>query len=105
MASPRFTAIFGTSIDNFIHVPLFYLPAFYTTTGVIQGDSIEKIKKTGAENWWTSTWMCWSVWIPTQAINFYFVAQHRQVLVVSSVNFFWNIYLDHLKHIPEVEGA
>lgn len=42
--------------------------------------------------------MDWSVWPPTQFINFYFLPVRYQVLYINAVTMFYNVFLSYIKH-------
>jgi protein Mpv17 len=71
-----------TALDNFVHVPFLYTPAFYLSTGLLQGASLGESVDTMAEGYWRSISTCWLMWVPLQAVNFAFVPAHLRVAVV-----------------------
>mmetsp|Transcript_2620 Transcript_2620/g.6007 ORF Transcript_2620/g.6007 Transcript_2620/m.6007 type:complete len:178 (-) Transcript_2620:431-964(-) len=91
-------AIMATMLDNFVHVPLGYIPAFYLITEPIQGSDRSETVKSLREHWWRSTYMCWSFWIPFQGINFYAIAKHNRVVAVAFGNLLWTVVLDYIAH-------
>ena len=46
-------------IDEFIHMPWVYTPAFFYTTGLIRGDSISQCTSTLCSGWWTAVLATW----------------------------------------------
>ena len=55
-----------TALDNFVHVPFLYTPAFYLSTGLLQGASLVESLDTMAEGYWLSVSTCWLIWVPLQ---------------------------------------
>lgn len=84
---PRSMSTFGKGmiislIDNFIHVPLLYTPAFYSTLGLLQQHSMSETIDTMKREYYSTITLCWSMWIPLQLVNFTIVPRRYQVVIV-----------------------
>jgi protein Mpv17 len=90
------TGLGSTIIDNCIHSPVFYVPTFFITTGMLQGDSLETSVATLTHGYWETMRMTWLMWVPLQSINFSIVPPRMRVLVLSSGCFFYTCGIDYL---------
>ena len=86
----------STLIDNFIHSPIFYIPAFYMSTGILQGHSFTSSFATLKHGYQEVMLQTWMMWIPLQALNFSIVPPRMRVLVLSVGCFVYTIQLDFL---------
>ena len=90
-------------VDNFTHVPLAYMPAFYLTDGFLQGKSAKQIYedkfKTG--EYTKTTLACMVVWVPFQMWNFRKIPLEFQCLTVQGAALFWNIVLSYWNSGPD----
>eukprot|EP00931_Biecheleriopsis_adriatica_P078504 TRINITY_DN51967_c0_g1_i1.p1 TRINITY_DN51967_c0_g1~~TRINITY_DN51967_c0_g1_i1.p1 ORF type:complete len:245 (-),score=16.04 TRINITY_DN51967_c0_g1_i1:82-816(-) len=85
-------------IDNFIHNPVFYIPAFYIYTDVVTGRTIAEAKKHLKDEWTEVTKTCATMWIPLQLFNFTVVPPWGRVAFVNAMNLVWNIIIDFLSN-------
>mmetsp|Transcript_4289 Transcript_4289/g.3490 ORF Transcript_4289/g.3490 Transcript_4289/m.3490 type:complete len:134 (+) Transcript_4289:290-691(+) len=85
-------------VDNFIHVPILYTPAFYLTIGILQEHSLKETIDTMLREYWPTLTLCWGMWIPLQAINFSIIPLRYQVLFVNISCLIWNVALDFVAH-------
>ena len=98
----RFYSRLGTSplktslLDNFIHVPFAYMPAFLLTDGFLQGKSAKQITEEKREDYVKITIACIIGWVPFQWLNFRFVPVEFQVVAVNFAALVWNVVLDSL---------
>jgi hypothetical protein len=60
------TGLSCSLIDNFVHVPLLYTPAFYALTGLMQGRTMAEATETFNQGYLTSLTSCWMMWVPVQ---------------------------------------
>ena len=64
LAPPLREGVGSTLIDEFLHLPLIYTPAFFYMTGLVQGDSVSKCTTTLKDGWLTSLLATWVMWVP-----------------------------------------
>eukprot|EP00391_Amoebophrya_sp_Ameob2_P005808 CAMPEP_0178991718 /NCGR_PEP_ID=MMETSP0795-20121207/5694_1 /TAXON_ID=88552 /ORGANISM="Amoebophrya sp., Strain Ameob2" /LENGTH=299 /DNA_ID=CAMNT_0020683479 /DNA_START=540 /DNA_END=1439 /DNA_ORIENTATION=+ len=107
MAPLRF-GIASALFDNFVHVPVGYLPAFYLTLGAVQSQSWEEIKREMRNTYFQSWAACCTMWVPFQFVNFYFIPERFRVLFVNCACLVWNVIIDYINHRgagPAVAGV
>jgi len=93
LKTQRRAALAKSCVDNFVHVPFLYMPSFYLTVGMMQGDTLSKTLATMQSEWLHSVALCAAFWVPLQALNFGLVPSHGQVLFVNVGCLIWNIIL------------
>ena len=84
-----------TLLDNGIHTPMFYIPTFFLSTGMLQGDSLAKSVETMKAGYLEAIKYTWAMWIPFQYLNFSVVPPKLRVLFLSSGCFFYTCGLDY----------
>mmetsp|Transcript_7269 Transcript_7269/g.15867 ORF Transcript_7269/g.15867 Transcript_7269/m.15867 type:complete len:238 (+) Transcript_7269:230-943(+) len=93
-------------LDQCIHHPLMYFPAFYLLRGAMEGRdprySLEKCKN----EMWENLKALWAVWVPAQLVNFSVVPLHLRVPFVAGISFLWCVILSVLRgaleqHVPQ----
>eukprot|EP00397_Hematodinium_sp_SG-2012_P039204 GEMP01042771.1.p1 GENE.GEMP01042771.1~~GEMP01042771.1.p1 ORF type:complete len:145 (+),score=16.85 GEMP01042771.1:381-815(+) len=88
--------IITSLVDNFIHVPLLYIPSYYFTVGLLQGGDLESCWEKLRSDIIPTVCACWIVWLPLQALNFSVVPMHLRVAFVNVGCLAWNVILDSL---------
>ena len=88
-------------IDNAFHSPLLYIPAFYVSVGVMQGESLAAIEANLRGSWWVTVKACWLIWVPAQTLNFSVVPVPQRVLFMNGCCLVWNVILDFISHEKE----
>ena len=90
-------------VDNFTHVPLAYMPAFYLTDGFLQGKSAKQIyeEKFKTGEYTKTTLACMIVWVPFQMWNFKNIPLEFRCLTVQGAALFWNIVLSYWNSGPD----
>ncbi len=53
--TPQKIGITSTVLDNFVHVPILYLPTFYLSTGMLRGEEWSEAKQSLVSNWYPSS--------------------------------------------------
>jgi len=91
-------------LDNLVHVPLLYMPAYFATMGAWQGDSLEKLKSDTQAAYKNTVAACCALWIPLQLLNFTVVPLHLRVLFVNFGCLAWNVILDYLSCVPQTNA-
>jgi len=98
--TPRIEGAVSTCLDNFVHVPLLYIPAFYTATGILRGEGSEAAFETLQGSWGETVVSCWGFWIPAQYVIFSKIPAAWRVRAVASGDFVWNVLLSYIAHKP-----
>eukprot|EP00931_Biecheleriopsis_adriatica_P048494 TRINITY_DN28013_c0_g1_i1.p1 TRINITY_DN28013_c0_g1~~TRINITY_DN28013_c0_g1_i1.p1 ORF type:complete len:114 (-),score=10.55 TRINITY_DN28013_c0_g1_i1:290-631(-) len=98
LATPLRTGIGCMFIDQFLHTPFLYIPAFFLTAGLLQGWTFDKSIAVMREGFWMSLLSTWVMWVPLQTMNFSVVPQHYRVLVLCAGCLVWNIVNDYIAH-------
>jgi len=80
-------------VDCGIVTPTLLLPSFYLITLSIKGEPLSKIWKEYSENFVEVTGGTLLYWFPICSLNFYFVPQHSQVLVITIGSFIHKSWL------------
>ena len=84
-------------VDN-IHCGSIYIPAYFISVGLLQGDSLEKSKDNLMTEWRTTYLTCTGFWIPFMWANWRHCAPAQRVKAMATGNLFWNVIIDHLAH-------
>eukprot|EP00545_Synedropsis_sp_CCMP1620_P005473 CAMPEP_0119009514 /NCGR_PEP_ID=MMETSP1176-20130426/4410_1 /TAXON_ID=265551 /ORGANISM="Synedropsis recta cf, Strain CCMP1620" /LENGTH=245 /DNA_ID=CAMNT_0006962041 /DNA_START=1035 /DNA_END=1772 /DNA_ORIENTATION=+ len=84
-------------LDQFVCSPLF-LPTFLSGLWVLEGKDADKLVPTLQHQLPTAIVANWSLWIPSQVVNFSFVSGKYQVLFSNFVGLIWNAYLSYTAH-------
>jgi peroxisomal membrane protein 2 len=97
-----FSAIQRLAIDQLLFAPI-CLPTFFSANLILEGKP-EKIYSKLEQDWFSAVLANWSLWVPSQFINFRFVPSKFQVLFSNSVGFLWNIYLSSITYKTIVDN-
>merc|ERR1719215_1643330 len=87
-----------TALDNFLHVPFVYIPAYYMSTGFMRGFGAEASAQVLRDSWVETVGSCWLFWIPAQYVIFSKVPHHWRVRAVASGDFAWNVVLSFISN-------
>eukprot|EP00929_Paragymnodinium_shiwhaense_P006695 TRINITY_DN11066_c0_g1_i1.p2 TRINITY_DN11066_c0_g1~~TRINITY_DN11066_c0_g1_i1.p2 ORF type:complete len:210 (-),score=39.03 TRINITY_DN11066_c0_g1_i1:192-821(-) len=87
--------VYKSCIDNFIHVPFLYMPAFYTSTGLMQGRSFATSVEELKANYGESTLACMAMWLPVQTATFAVIPSHWIIVWVNAWCLVWNAALSY----------
>ena len=98
--APKLEGAIATALDNFVHVPLMYIPSFYMGTGLLKGEEPEAVVENLRENWTDTVLSCWCFWIPAQFVIFSAVPPVYRVRSVAMGDFIWNVALSYIAHRP-----
>jgi protein Mpv17 len=100
-------AMKGVAFDQLIHMPLMYLPIFYTIREFAfgtDGFNTEHVRG-GLEKWqanlFEDTVAQWAIFVPVQCINFTLVPPRFRVPVIITAGFFWVMGLSFFRGDPE----
>lgn len=98
MKTPLREGVASSLIDNFLHVPFLYTPAFFLTTGLLQGATLDDSVTTMRSGFWPSIMACWVMWIPLQAFNFSIVPRHLRCALMNGGCVVWNVMIDFISN-------
>lgn len=97
-----------TFIDQALHHPFVYFPAFYSLKGFVEGRPLEETYRKYREDLWENCKALWMIWVPAQMVNFTVVPLHLRIPFVAAVSFAWTVIisvmrgtLDHKEHTQE----
>ena len=88
-----------SSFDNFVHVPILYIPCFYAWLQLARGGSLSDARRECSLHWWESCTACWALWLPMQVATFSVVPPAYRVRFVAAGNFAWMIWLDQIARL------
>lgn len=90
---PFCTAMERTFLYQFVLIPFFYYPVFFTFTGFMQGLSLEDTVNRAK----TTFLPCWKrnllFWIPTQMVMFGLISENWQIPFVCVMGILWSMIL------------
>lgn len=87
-----FTTGIKVAIDQFVQAPIFTVIIF-TFLGVLEGKSLEQVKKQLDADYVDTMFANWKLWVPATAINLAFCPPVLRVLFLNCVFYFWSIFL------------
>lgn len=93
----RMIAPILTFIDQAIHHPVLYFPAFYLLRGAMEGRTASSSLSKCRKDMWDNVKHLWTIWVPAQLINFSLVPIHLRVPFVAAVSFLWCVVLSALR--------
>jgi len=80
-------------IDQCIHHPFLYFPVFYTLKSIVYDQELRTAFQEYKNNIASDVLSCWSIWIPSQYINFKYVPIPLRIPFVCTVSFAWTGFL------------
>ena len=86
------TTFFKLAIDQTIYGPS-YLFLVIVYLAIIEGSSWHNIQEQLQDNYWTTLFNSWFVWIPASVVNMAYVPPAFRVLYCNVVSGGWSIYL------------
>lgn len=86
-----------TFIDQCIHHPLVYFPAFYTLKGAVEGRPIAETYDKYRADLWENCKALWMIWVPAQMVNFTVVPLHLRIPFVAAVSFAWTVVISVMR--------
>ncbi len=94
-------------LDQFVHHPFFYFPAFYATREMVM--CAEKPDLRGAmmsyrSNMREDLLAIWKVWIPSMIVNFSFMPMWARIPWVACTSLFWTCILSAMRGGDVVHG-
>jgi predicted amino acid-binding ACT domain protein len=92
--------LFGqTFLDQCIHHPLMYFPAFYITKEVVMADSpdIMRVLLEYKNNMKEDLVALWKIWVPATLFNFAFMPMHLRIPCVAATSLLWTCILSAMR--------
>ena len=87
-------------LDQCVHHPFMYFPAFYMTKEVVclgMEASPSKVYQRWSENFWPDLFALWKLWVPATAMNFAFSPMWMRIPVVASTSLIWTCILSSMR--------
>ena len=97
-ATPTHRAAAAAALDQGVHCPLLYTPAFYLAVGMMQGATFDEATVELKDKYTETVVACAGFWTPFMFFNFLVVPKGRQVLVMQCGNLVWNVIIDYIAH-------
>lgn len=94
-----------TFIDQAIHHPFFYFPAFYMLKGGVEGRPLQSTVEKYRAELWDNCKALWMLWVPAQLVNFAVVPRHLRIPFVAGVSFAWTVVLSLMRGALEQTSA
>lgn len=85
-------AVFAqTFLDQCVHHPLMYFPAFYCTRELVMSEqpNFAKVIDEYKQNMKEDLLALWKIWVPATAVNFAFMPMHLRIPFVAGVSLLW----------------
>eukprot|EP00238_Polyblepharides_amylifera_P005447 CAMPEP_0196580072 /NCGR_PEP_ID=MMETSP1081-20130531/26813_1 /TAXON_ID=36882 /ORGANISM="Pyramimonas amylifera, Strain CCMP720" /LENGTH=286 /DNA_ID=CAMNT_0041899845 /DNA_START=114 /DNA_END=974 /DNA_ORIENTATION=+ len=84
-------------LDQLVHSPLLYCPAFFLCLKMVDGVSVSELPGAVFDKWSAEVVeVCKAsciLWIPAQMVNFYFMPPHMVVPFINAVGVIWVVWL------------
>ena len=82
----------------YLHGTLLLVPSFYAITGAVKGQTAEQTATQLRKEFFHASFGTCAFWTPACFLNFLFVPQHSQILVVSVLSFCHKAWLSWLSN-------
>jgi len=89
-------------IDQVLHHPFMYFPAFYSLKEVVNGGKIADGLAKYRRNMKEDLVALWKLWIPSTIINFAFMPMHLRIPWVATTSLFWTAILSYMRGSDDV---
>ncbi len=88
-----------TFLDQCIHHPLMYFPAFYVTKELVMSNSpdVMKVLRNYKKNMKEDLLALWKIWVPATMFNFAFMPMHLRIPFVAGVSLLWTCILSAMR--------
>mmetsp|Transcript_27092 Transcript_27092/g.54161 ORF Transcript_27092/g.54161 Transcript_27092/m.54161 type:complete len:96 (+) Transcript_27092:644-931(+) len=86
-------------LDQCVHHPLMYFPAFYLTKEIVMKDNPD-IKGTlmqYKENMREDLLALWKIWVPSTIVNFAFMPMWARIPWVAGTSLLWTVVLSYMR--------
>lgn len=86
-------------LDQAVHHPLMYFPAFYCTKELVMSEKpdLVKVLKEYKANMSEDLIALWKVWVPSTIINFAFMPMHARIPWVAGTSLLWTCILSAMR--------
>jgi hypothetical protein len=93
-------------LDQFVHHPFFYFPAFYATREMVMSEKpdLKGAMMSYRANMREDLLAIWKVWIPSMIINFSFMPMWARIPWVAGTSLFWTCILSAMRGGDVVHG-
>ena len=94
------TVIAQVFLDQCVHHPFMYFPAFYMTKELVcmgSDTSVTKVYERWSENFWPDLFALWKIWVPASMLNFAFSPMWLRIPVVASTSLVWTMILSTMR--------
>jgi len=90
-----------TFLDQCVHHPLMYFPAFYVTKELVMAPSgtpdIGRVLAEYRVNMMEDLQALWKIWVPATMFNFAFMPMHLRIPFVAGVSLLWTMVLSAMR--------
>ena len=95
-----------TFLDQCIHHPLMYFPAFYCTKEIVMAEKpdVGKVISQYRTNMKEDLLALWKIWVPATMFNFAFMPMHLRIPFVAGVSLLWTCVLSAMRGGDVVHG-
>jgi predicted amino acid-binding ACT domain protein len=93
-------------LDQCVHHPLMYFPAFYCTKEIVMSDKpdLGKVMREYQKNMKEDLAALWKIWVPLTVVNFAFMPMHLRVPFAAGVSLLWTCVLSTMRGGDIVHG-
>jgi predicted amino acid-binding ACT domain protein len=86
-------------LDQMIHHPLLYFPAFYCTKELVmkKEPNVARCLQEYRHNMWEDLQALWKIWVPATIINFAFCPMYLRIPFVAGVSLCWTCILSAMR--------
>ena len=91
-------------LDQCVHHPFMYFPAFYATKELVMSAQNEdgkpdfsKAYASYTENLWDDMIALWKIWVPATFVNFAFMPMHMRIPYTATVSLAWTCVLSSMR--------
>ena len=74
-------------LDQFVHVPVLFLPVFYSVDAWVRGEGPGYVRHKYEREAFTTLKANWCIWVPASFLSFFVVPTHWRIPYVSAVSF------------------
>jgi len=101
-----------TFLDQCIHHPFMYFPAFYITKEIVMGGGtnsdgkpdITKVLTDYRKNMKEDLFALWKIWVPATLVNFAFMPMHMRIPFAAGVSLLWTCVLSVMRGGDKIHG-